>query len=79
MMAVHTSNVDPLPHQITAVYESMLPSQLLRFVLAAEPGPGKTIMAELYIREIAHRAETTDEWLIGENYLNMQSPVLSQT
>jgi len=27
MMAVHTSNVDPLPHQITAVYESMLPRQ----------------------------------------------------
>ena len=30
MMAVHTSNVDPLPHQITAVYESMLPRQPLR-------------------------------------------------
>ena len=34
MMAVHTSNVDPLPHQITAVYESMLPRQPLRYVLA---------------------------------------------
>src|SRR5262245_11777863 len=34
MMAVHTSNVEPLPHQITAVYESMLPRQPLRFVLA---------------------------------------------
>ena len=31
MMAVHTANVDPLPHQITAVYESMLPRQPLRF------------------------------------------------
>ena len=30
MMAVHTSNVQPLPHQITAVYESMLPRQPLR-------------------------------------------------
>src|SRR5215469_3881737 len=38
MMAVHTSNVDPLPHQITAVYESMLPRQPLRFVLADDPG-----------------------------------------
>ena len=30
MMAVHTSDVEPLPHQITAVYESMLPRQPLR-------------------------------------------------
>ena len=37
MMAVHTSNVEPLPHQITAVYESMLPKQPLRFVLADDP------------------------------------------
>jgi hypothetical protein len=41
MMAVHTSNVEPLPHQITAVYESMLPRQPLRFVLADDPGAGK--------------------------------------
>ena len=54
MMAVHTSNVDPLPHQITAVYESMLPRQPLRFVLADDPGAGKTIMAGLYIRELDH-------------------------
>lgn len=58
MMAVHTSNVDPLPHQITAVYESMLPRQPLRFVLADDPGAGKTIMAGLYIRELIMRADT---------------------
>src|SRR5262245_20642777 len=52
MMAVHTSNVEPLPHQITAVYESLLPRQPLRFVLADDPGAGKTIMAGLYIREL---------------------------
>src|SRR5258706_1531502 len=46
MMAVHTSNVDPLPHQITAVYESMLPRQPLRYVLADDPGAGKTIRSE---------------------------------
>lgn len=57
MMAVHTSNVDPLPHQITAVYESMLPRQPLRFVLADDPGSGKTIMAGLYIRELLMRAD----------------------
>ncbi len=57
MMAVHTSNVEPLPHQITAVYQSMLPRQPLRFVLADDPGAGKTIMAGLYIRELIMRAD----------------------
>lgn len=57
MMAVHTSNVDPLPHQITAVYESMLPRQPLRYLLADDPGAGKTIMAGLYIRELLMRAD----------------------
>ena len=33
VLAVHTSLVDPLPHQITAVYEEMLPRQPLRFLL----------------------------------------------
>ncbi|MBX3448925.1 MAG: DUF3883 domain-containing protein [Planctomycetaceae bacterium] len=57
MMAVHTSNVQALPHQVTAVYESMLPRQPLRFVLADDPGAGKTIMAGLYIRELIMRAD----------------------
>ena len=57
MMAVHTSNVEPLPHQITAVYESMLPRQPLRYVLADDPGAGKTIMAGLLIKELLIRGE----------------------
>ena len=57
MMAVHTSNVEPLPHQISAVYEHMLPRQPLRFVLADDPGAGKTIMAGLLIRELIMRAD----------------------
>lgn len=57
MMAIHTSSVDPLPHQISAVYESMLPKQPLRYVLADDPGAGKTIMAGLYIREMVLRAD----------------------
>jgi hypothetical protein len=52
VLAVHTSNVQPLPHQITAVYESMLPRQPLRFLLADDPGAGKTIMAGLLIKEL---------------------------
>jgi len=57
MVAVHTANVVPLPHQITAVYESMLPRQPLRYVLADDPGAGKTIMAGLYIQELIMRAD----------------------
>lgn len=57
MMAVHTSNVEPLPHQITGVYESMLPRQPLRYILADDPGAGKTIMAGLYMRELLMRAD----------------------
>lgn len=56
-MAVHSSNVIPLPHQITAVYESMLPKQPLRYILADDPGAGKTIMAGLLIRELMARAD----------------------
>ena len=57
VLAVHTSRVTPLPHQITAVYEAMLPRQPLRFLLADDPGAGKTIMAGLYIRELLMRAD----------------------
>lgn len=57
MMAIHSSNVEPLPHQISAVYEAMLPRQPLRFVLADDPGAGKTIMAGLLMRELTMRAD----------------------
>ena len=57
LLAVHTSDVQPLPHQITAVYESMLPRQPLRFLLADDPGAGKTIMAGLLIKELQIRGD----------------------
>lgn len=57
MMAVHTSDIIPLPHQITAVYESMLPKQPLRYLLADDPGAGKTIIAGLLIRELMMRSD----------------------
>ena len=50
LLAVHTSLVEPLPHQITAVYGEMLPRQPLRFLLADDPGAGKTIMTGLLSR-----------------------------
>ena len=57
LLAVHTSGVDPLPHQITGVYEAMLPRQPLRFLLADDPGAGKTIMAGLLIKELIARGD----------------------
>lgn len=58
-LAVQTSNVQPLPHQITAVYEHMLSPgrQPLRFLLADDPGAGKTIMAGLLIKELMLRGD----------------------
>jgi SNF2 family DNA or RNA helicase len=57
MLAVHTSLVEPLPHQITAVYGDMLPRQPLRFLLADDPGAGKTIMTGLLISELRIRGD----------------------
>src|SRR5438477_5821559 len=42
VLAVHTAMVEPLPHQITAVYDSTLPRQPVRFLLAAGPARGTT-------------------------------------
>ena len=56
-LAVHLSQVEPLPHQITAVYGEMLPRQPLRFLLADDPGAGKTIMTGLFIKELMLRGD----------------------
>jgi len=56
-LAVHLSQVEPLPHQIIAVYGEMLPRQPLRFLLADDPGAGKTIMAGLLIKELILRGD----------------------
>lgn len=56
-LAIHSSLVDPLPHQISAVYGEMLPRQPLRFLLADDPGAGKTIMAGLLIKELIARSD----------------------
>jgi SNF2 family DNA or RNA helicase len=72
-VAVTASSVEPLPHQISAVYEEMLPRQPLRFLLADDPGAGKTIMAGLLIKELLIRGDLerclivspgslTDQW-----------------
>ncbi len=84
LLAVHTSLIDPLPHQITAVYEEMLPRQPLRFLLADDPGAGKTIMAGLLIKELMVRGDLArclivcpgnlaDQWQ-DELYQRLQLP-----
>jgi hypothetical protein len=56
-LAVTASDIEALPHQITAVYAEMLPRQPLRFLLADDPGAGKTIMAGLLIKELLIRGD----------------------
>ena len=71
--AVSVSQVDPLPHQLDAVYTAMLPLPRIRFLLADDPGAGKTIMAGLLLRELMQRGDVsrvlvlcpkalTDQW-----------------
>ena len=71
--AVSVSQVDPLPHQLDAVYKHLLPLPRIRFLLADDPGAGKTIMAGLAMRELMQRGDVrrvlvlcpkalTDQW-----------------
>jgi superfamily II DNA or RNA helicase len=56
-LAVHTSEIEPLPHQISAVYQEMLPRLPLRYILADDPGAGKTIMTGLFLKELLVRGD----------------------
>mgnify|MGYP001340743888 FL=1 len=56
-VAVRTARIEPLPHQLTAVYGELLPRQPLRFLLADDPGAGKTIMAGLFVKELLIRGD----------------------
>jgi superfamily II DNA or RNA helicase len=56
-LAVHTSAIEPLPHQITAVYQEMLSRLPLRYILADDPGAGKTIMTGLFLKELLVRGD----------------------
>jgi superfamily II DNA or RNA helicase len=54
-LAVTVSQIDPLPHQIEAVYHYILRNPRIRFLLADDPGAGKTIMAGLVLKELKYR------------------------
>ncbi len=72
VLAVHTSLIEPLPHQITAVYEEMLKRQPLRFLLADDPGSGKTIMAGLLIKELMIRGDVKRCMIVAPGNLTTQ-------
>lgn len=72
MVAVHTSNVMPLPHQIDAVYGHMLNRHPLRFLLADDPGAGKTIMAGLLVQELMIRGDAERILVISPGSLSAQ-------
>lgn len=57
MLAVSSSSLQPLPHQIKAVYGEFLPRTPLRYLLADDPGAGKTIMCGLYVKELILRGD----------------------
>ncbi|UDH01741.1 helicase-related protein [Rhodococcus opacus] len=69
MVAVSSSAVDPLPHQIRAVYGELLPRMPLRFLLADDPGAGKTIMAGLYAKELMLRGDLARMLIIAPGSL----------
>jgi len=53
--AISVTQVDLLPHQVDAVYNHILPQARIRFLLADDPGLGKTIMAGLVLKELKAR------------------------
>jgi len=55
LYAVNVSQVDALPHQIEAVYHHILRNPRIRFLLADDPGAGKTIMTGLLLKELKYR------------------------
>ncbi len=71
-IALTSSQVDPYPHQIEAVYSEMLPRQPLRFLLADDPGAGKTIMAGLYMKELMLRGDAERVLIIAPGGLVTQ-------
>lgn len=71
-LAVHTSSVEPLPHQISAVYQEMLPRLPLRYILADDPGAGKTIMTGLLLKELIIRGDLKRCLIVSPGSLSEQ-------
>ena len=72
LYAVNVSQVDPLPHQIEAVYHYILQNPRIRFLLADDPGAGKTIMAGLLLKELKYRGLIERIAIIAPGHLKDQ-------
>ena len=72
LYAVNVSQIDPLPHQIEAVYHYILKNPRIRFLLADDPGAGKTIMAGLLLKELKYRGLVNRTLIIAPGHLKDQ-------
>jgi superfamily II DNA or RNA helicase len=72
LFAVNCSIVDPLPHQVEAVYRFLLPQPKIRFLLADDTGAGKTIMTGLLLKELIMRGLVERVLIITPGGLTVQ-------
>ena len=72
LFAVSASKVDPLPHQVEAVYGHVLKLPRIRFLIADDPGAGKTIMAGLIIKELKLRHLVNRTLIVAPGHLKDQ-------
>jgi len=72
LYGVSVSQVDPLPHQIEAVYHYILKNPSVRFLLADDPGAGKTIMAGLLLKELKYRGLVSRVLIVVPGHLKDQ-------
>jgi len=72
LYAVNVSQIDPLPHQIEAVYNYMMQNPRIRFLLADDPGAGKTIMAGLLLKELKYRGLVERTLIVVPGHLKDQ-------
>ena len=72
LLAMNTSKIDPLPFQIDAVYGYVLKLPVIRFLIADDPGAGKTIMAGLIIKELKLRGLLSRVLIVVPGHLKDQ-------
>ncbi len=72
LYGISVSQIDPLPHQIEAVYHYMLKNPRIRFLLADDPGAGKTIMAGLLLKELKYRGLVERTLIVVPGHLKDQ-------
>jgi superfamily II DNA or RNA helicase len=72
LYAVNVSQVDPLPHQIEAIYHYIIQNPSIRFLLADDPGAGKTVMSGLLLKELKYRGLVDRTLIVVPGHLKDQ-------